>query len=62
MGHRSIDQMMINLTQGMYLSDEQFAQELAERREVLNLEAGEYVIGCPLCGDAVEESAGQDQQ
>ena len=62
LGHRSIDQMMINLTQGMYLTDEQFAQEMAERREALNLEAGEYVMGCPLCGDLPEESAGQDQQ
>ncbi len=62
LGHRSIDQMMINLTQGMYLSDEQFAQELAERREVLNLKGGEYVLGCPLCGDVAVEAAGQDQQ
>ena len=63
LGHRSIDQMMINLTQGMYLSDEQFAQELAERREVLNLKPGEYVLGCPTCGDyTAENSAGQDQQ
>ena len=63
LGHRSIDQMMISLTQGMYLSDEQFAQELAERRDMLNLEPGEYVLGCPLCGDTPSEStAGQDQQ
>ena len=62
LGHRSIDQMMINLTQGMYLTDEQFAQEMAERRDALNLVAGEYVPGCPLCGDLPEESAGQDQQ
>ncbi len=62
LGHRSIDQMMINLTQGMYLTDEQFAQEMAERREMLNLKAGNYVLGCPLCGDLPEASAGQDQQ
>ena len=63
MGHRSIDQMLINLSQGMYLSDEQFAQELAERREVLNLEPGEYVLGCPGCGDfGAATTAGQDQQ
>ena len=62
LGHRSIDQMMINLTQGMYLTDEQFAQEMAERRDALNLVAGEYVPGCPLCGDLPEESAGQNQQ
>ena len=35
---------------------------MAERREALNLEAGEYVMGCPLCGDLPEESASQDQQ
>lgn len=63
LGHRSIDQMMINLTQGMYLTDEQFAQELAERRAVLNLNPGEYVLGCPTCGEfEAENSAGQDQQ
>ena len=27
LGHRSIDQMMISLAQGMYLTDEQFAEE-----------------------------------
>ena len=63
LGHRSIDQMMINLTQGMYLTDEQFAQELAARREALNLAGGEYVLGCPLCGDRPAAApAGQDQQ
>ena len=63
LGHRSIDQMLINLTQGIYLTEEQFAQELAERRQVLDLQPGEYVLGCPGCGEiAVETSAGQDQQ
>lgn len=63
LGHRSIDQMMINLTQGMYLTEEQFAQELAERRDLLNLKPGEYVLGCPGCGDDVADtSVGQDQQ
>ena len=60
LGHRSIDQMMINLTQGMYLSDEQFAAEMAERRNTLDLRGGEYVLGCPLCGDEPAQ-AGQDQ-
>ena len=63
LGHRSIDKMMIKLTQGMYLTEEQFAQELAERRDLLNLKPGEYVLGCPGCGDDVADtSAGQDQQ
>lgn len=61
LGHRSIDQMMISLTQGMYLSDEQFAEELEERRAVLNLRPGEYVLGCPLCGD-IPVATNQDQQ
>ena len=54
--------MMISLTQGMYLSEEQFAQELAERREALDLSAGEYVLGCPLCGNMDDGDVAQDQQ
>ena len=60
LGHRSIDQMMINLTQRMYLSDEQYAHEMAPRREALDLKQGDYVIGCPQCGDFPED-IGQDQ-
>ena len=44
LGHRSIDQMMISLAQGSYLTEEQFAEELAQRREDLNLTAGQYVV------------------
>ena len=49
-GHRSVDQMFISLTQGSYLTDEQFTEEIVERRQLLNLAAGETVVGCPLCG------------
>ena len=63
LGHRSIDQMMISLAQGMYLTDEQFAEEMEQRRIDLNLKSGQYVLGCPQCGiDQTEASAGQDQQ
>ena len=64
LGHRSIDQMMINLSQAVYLTDEQFAEELAQRRQALDLTEGQYVLGCPLCGpdDAEVESSSQDQQ
>ena len=64
LGHRSIDQMMINLSQAVYLTDEQFAEELAQRSQDLNLTAGQYVLGCPLCGpdDAEVESSSQNQQ
>ena len=55
-GHRSVDQMFINLMRGIYLTDEEFAQELAERREALDLQIGDTVIGCPLCGIGAEEA------
>ncbi len=50
LGHRSIDNMMINIGQAVFLNDEEFAQEMATRRERLGLQPGETVIGCPLCG------------
>jgi hypothetical protein len=50
LGHRSIDNMMINIAQTMSLTDEEFQQEMAHRREKLHLTQGQTVIGCPLCG------------
>ena len=50
LGHRSIDNMMINIGQAYFLSDEEFADEIAKRRERLDLAPGQTVIGCPLCG------------
>ena len=63
LGHRSIDQMLINIGQGVNLTDEQFAEEMAQRRETLDLTEGQYVLGCPLCGNSerATSSAGQDQ-
>jgi hypothetical protein len=55
--------MMISLAQGAYLTEEQFAQELEERRDALDLRAGQYVLGCPTCGAReTETSSSQDQQ
>jgi hypothetical protein len=31
------------------LSEEQFLQEMADRREELNLGPNDHQIGCPLC-------------
>jgi hypothetical protein len=42
--------MFINLMRGVYLTDEEFAAEMAKRREVLGLADGEVILGCPLCG------------
>ena len=49
-GDRSVDQMFINLARGIYLTDEQFQAELAQRRERLGIKVGDTVVGCPLCG------------
>ena len=50
MGDRSIDNMLINLAQGVALSDEQYWAELEQRRRDLDLAPGDYVVGCPGCG------------
>jgi hypothetical protein len=50
LGHRSIDNMMINIGQSVTLTDDEFWAEMAKRRERLNLAKGQTVLGCPLCG------------
>jgi hypothetical protein len=52
LGHRSIDNMMINIGRTIALTDEEFQQEMAQRRQKLNLAEGQTVLGCPLCGYA----------
>jgi hypothetical protein len=52
LGHRSMDNMMINIAQGVYLSDAEFQQEIARRRDKLHLTEGQTVPGCPLCGSS----------
>ena len=64
-GNRSVDQMFINLMRGVYLTDEQFEEEMAKRRARAGAwRRGETVIGCPLCGNVAglaETAAGQQQ-
>ena len=45
-GNRSVANMFIDLGQGVALSDEQFRQEMAKRRQS-SME--DVIIGCPLC-------------
>ena len=52
-GHRSVDNMFINLIQAIYLNDEEFAAEVAER-EAAMAARGVADIGCLLCGAADE--------
>jgi hypothetical protein len=48
-GNRSVANMFIDLGQRVALTDEQFQQEMAKRRERLHLTRNDVVIGCPLC-------------
>jgi mono/diheme cytochrome c family protein len=48
-GNRSVANMFLDLGMKLALTDEQFVQEMAERRENLNLGVNDHVIGCPLC-------------
>ena len=49
-GNRSVTNMFIDLGMRVTLSEEQFFEEMEERRRVLNLGPNDHVIGCPLCG------------
>ncbi|MXY16168.1 MAG: hypothetical protein F4Y57_04005 [Acidobacteria bacterium] len=50
MGHRSIDNMAILIASPIKLTDEQLEEEMAMRRERLELAPGQATLGCPLCG------------
>jgi hypothetical protein len=57
-GHRSVDNMFINLMQAVYLDDEEFASAVAER-EAMHESNGGLDIGCVLCGlEDESETAG----
>jgi len=48
-GNRSVANMFIDLGMRVTLTDEQFQEEMAKRRERLHLTKNDNVIGCPLC-------------
>jgi hypothetical protein len=48
-GNRSVANMFIDLGMRVTLTDEQFLDEMARRRERLHLTKNDVVIGCPLC-------------
>jgi len=66
-GNRSVSNMFIDLGISLKLTDEQFVQEMAKRREVLDLGVNDHVIGCPLCTAAIpllpelEEEEGEEE-
>ena len=48
-GNRSVTNMFIDLGIRVSMTDEQFHEAMAERRERLNLGPNDHLIGCPLC-------------
>ncbi len=48
-GQRSVSNMFLDIGLRVSLTEEQFQQEMAERREKLKLTRNDVVIGCPLC-------------
>lgn len=65
-GNRSVTNMFIDLGIRVTMTDDQFFEEMAERREKLNLGPNDHVVGCPLClaplVAPVQESAGTDDE
>jgi hypothetical protein len=48
-GNRSIANMFIDLGQSVALTDEQFQQEMEQRRQKFGRNRPDVLIGCPLC-------------
>ena len=52
-GNRSVANMFIDLGMRVRMTDEQFVEEMAERRERFSMAKNDHVIGCPLCLAAI---------
>lgn len=48
-GNRSVTNMFIDLGMRVSMTEEQFLEEMAKRREQLDLGPNDHQIGCPLC-------------
>ena len=57
-GNRSVANMFIDLGMRVALTDEQFQEEMAKRRERLHVTKNDNVIGCPLCNVIPQTPAG----
>ena len=63
-GNRSVANMFIDLGMRVALTDEQFQEEMAKRRETLHITKNDNVIGCPLCNvipPAPAKTGGQER-
>ncbi len=64
-GNRSVANMFIDLGMRVALTDDQFQEEMAKRREHLHVTKNDNVIGCPLCNvipASAIKTAGAPQQ
>jgi len=61
-GNRSIANMFIDLGQSVALTEEQFQEEMAARREKRKMKKNDYFIDCPLCGVPPPPKATTTQQ
>src|SRR5688572_24525886 len=61
-GNRSVANMFIDLGIRVALTEEQFQEEMAKRRENLKLTKNDVVIGCPLCMVTATAAPKQSQQ
>ena len=52
-GNRTASNMFLDFGRRVYLTDEHFLEEMAERRQALNMGPNDHVIGCPLCTAAL---------
>ena len=52
-GNRSVANMFIDLGMRVRMTDEQFLEEMAERRDRFSMTKNDHVIGCPLCLAAI---------
>ncbi|HET9948874.1 MAG TPA: cytochrome c [Longimicrobiales bacterium] len=48
-GNRSVANMFIDLGKRVLLTDEQFVEEMARRRQALGVGPNDHIVGCPLC-------------
>jgi hypothetical protein len=49
-GNRSVTNMFIDLGMRVKMDEDQFFEEMENRRKALSLRPNDHVIGCPLCG------------
>jgi hypothetical protein len=61
-GNRSVANMLLDLGNRVSLTEEQFQDEMARRRERLKLTRNSFTIGCPLCAVSASSPTRATQQ